>query len=80
VAAALLRHDVLATEEAALLKTLAGYRNRLVHFYHEISADELFDVCAHDLPDIERMITVSRRWMQNHPGKIDQSLSSLLLI
>lgn len=74
VAAALQRHDVFTAEEMILLKTLAGYRNRLVHFYHEISADELFDVCAHDLPDIEHMITVYRRWLQNHPEKIDQSL------
>ena len=33
-------------EEADLLQILAGYRNRLVHFYHEVSVEELYEICA----------------------------------
>ena len=36
---------VLPETEAKLLTVLAGYRNRLVHFYHEVSALELFEIC-----------------------------------
>jgi uncharacterized protein YutE (UPF0331/DUF86 family) len=33
---------VLSDREGAELRTLASYRNRIVHFYHEISEKELF--------------------------------------
>lgn len=32
---------------------MAGYRNRLVHFYHEVTADELFSIINKQLNDIE---------------------------
>jgi len=31
---------------------MAGYRNRLVHFYHEVGPEELFEICANDSADI----------------------------
>ena len=39
IAATLKRHDVISAEELALMQKLAGYRNRLVHFYHDVSAE-----------------------------------------
>lgn len=33
---------------------LAGYRNRLVHIYHEITAEELFEIISTRLADIEQ--------------------------
>jgi len=36
IASALVEERVLNTGESARFKTLAGYRNRMVHFYHEI--------------------------------------------
>ena len=41
---------------AQRLVPLAGYRNRLVHFYQEISPKELYDIIQNDLPDIEDFI------------------------
>lgn len=35
------------------LVKMAGYRNRLVHFYEEIKPEELFDIVALKLNDIE---------------------------
>lgn len=35
------------------LKQMAGYRNRLVHFYSEISLKEIYDLINNDLGDIE---------------------------
>jgi uncharacterized protein YutE (UPF0331/DUF86 family) len=69
IAARLDAHDVLSTQDAGLLRVMAGYRNRLVHFYHEISADELYDICANQLGDIERLQDAYRRWINNHPEK-----------
>ena len=42
-------HAVLDAETADLRVKLSGYRNRLVHFYREITAAELFGICAHEL-------------------------------
>jgi len=35
------------------LVPIAGYRNRLVHFYQEITPEELYEIIQNDLPDIE---------------------------
>ena len=44
---------VVSQEMAKKLAPIAGYRNRLVHFYQEISPEELYDIIQNDLPDIE---------------------------
>lgn len=36
------------------LVKMAGYRNRLVHFYDEIAADELYRIVTLDIGDIEQ--------------------------
>lgn len=38
------------------LKLMAGYRNRLVHFYHEISDRELFLILKDNLSDLEDFV------------------------
>jgi len=53
IASGLREQRVLSQEEADLLRVLAGYRNRMVHFYHEIGPDELYEICARDLGDVE---------------------------
>lgn len=35
------------------LVKMAGYRNRLVHFYAEVTPDELYDVITHHLNDVD---------------------------
>ncbi|MBI4365745.1 MAG: DUF86 domain-containing protein [Deltaproteobacteria bacterium] len=39
-----------------VLCKMAGYRNRLVHFYAEISPAELHGILQHHLPDIETFL------------------------
>jgi uncharacterized protein YutE (UPF0331/DUF86 family) len=65
---------VLTETEAKLLTVLAGYRNRLVHFYHEVSALELFEICSRQLGDLEVIRNAYRRWMKEHPEKVDSNL------
>jgi len=57
---------VLSEEEARLLRLMAGYRNRLVHFYHDVSPEELFQICAEDLDDVERIADAFRSWVREH--------------
>ena len=64
---------VLSEHEAQLLRVLAGYRNRLVHFYHEVSAEELYQVCVSELGDVETIRDAYRRWLNEHPERLDQS-------
>ncbi|HIE44173.1 MAG TPA: DUF86 domain-containing protein [Candidatus Omnitrophica bacterium] len=43
------------------LVKMAGYRNRLVHFYLEIKENELYQIIQKDLPDIEEFCTYIKR-------------------
>jgi len=53
IADGLFEKKILARKDADLLRQMAGYRNRMVHFYHEISPEELFDICAYHLDEIQ---------------------------
>lgn len=74
VARQLRRHRVLTADETALLEDMAGYRNRMVHFYHRDSSRELLEICSTRLPDIERVAEGYKRWTRQNPDLIDQSL------
>lgn len=52
VARVLFEKRVLSRSESEKLRIMAGYRNRLVHFYHEIGPEELHEVCTKDIADI----------------------------
>jgi uncharacterized protein YutE (UPF0331/DUF86 family) len=74
VAASLAQTAVLSADEAKLLRLLAGYRNRLIHFYHEISSEELYQICAGELGDLERISEAYRHWLKANPEMIDSTL------
>jgi uncharacterized protein YutE (UPF0331/DUF86 family) len=65
---------VLDRAQGALLTELAGYRNRLVHFYDEVSASELYDICSGQLDDIRRLLQALLAWARQHPEMIDGAL------
>lgn len=67
-------HGVVDKETADLLVKLAGYRNRMVHFYREVTAAELFGICANELHDVERVRAAYVQWMRGHPDLIDDEL------
>ena len=71
IANALAAVEVLTGPEAEILRLAAGYRNRLVHYYHEISADELYAICTAELGDVEVVAGSYRRWVAAHPERID---------
>jgi uncharacterized protein YutE (UPF0331/DUF86 family) len=74
IAVKLKEHKILTQKDAELLISLAGYRNRLVHFYHEVGAEELFDICSTGLVDLERITQAYRLWLKANPERMDDGL------
>ena len=74
IAKDLLEVGVLTPEEARVLSEMAGYRNRLVHFYAEVTPDDLYETCAHDLDDIVVIAQAFERWAIGHPERLDTEL------
>ena len=74
IATVLHKSNVISKEDLHLMQKLAGYRNRLVHFYHDVNPDELFDICTLHLGDIERMANSLRTWIAQHQNSLDDSL------
>jgi uncharacterized protein YutE (UPF0331/DUF86 family) len=65
---------VLSAEESALLGQMGGYRNRLVHFYHEVEERELYDICVSRLSDVDALASALREWLLDHPHLMDNEL------
>lgn len=74
--------DVQAEEELYYLRKAAdlapiqrpGYRNRLVHFYDEVTQRELFDITVEHVQDIETVLDALLAWVHSHPDRIDRAL------
>ena len=49
---------IVDKEYSRTLVKMAGYRNRMVHLYHEVSPEEIYSILKEHLSDIER----SSRW------------------
>ncbi|NWF98883.1 MAG: DUF86 domain-containing protein [Nitrospirae bacterium] len=48
---------IIEKEYSKTLMKMAGYRNRMVHLYHEISSEEIYNILKYHLSDIERFIS-----------------------
>ncbi|WP_045218606.1 type VII toxin-antitoxin system HepT family RNase toxin [Desulfonatronum thioautotrophicum] len=65
---------VLSVSHRDLLRVLAGYRNRLTHFYSEIDDEELFRICRDHIDDVERLLDAMLQWIRANPDKMDQPI------
>lgn len=65
---------VLGPHEGRLLETLAGYRNRLVHFYHDVSREEISDICRDNLVEVEMVLAAVKKWLYDHAERLDDRL------
>jgi uncharacterized protein YutE (UPF0331/DUF86 family) len=63
--------QVLGAEDAGRLRDMAGYRNRLTHFYHDVTPDELYRICTGPVADIEAVAEAIERWLRAHPERVD---------
>ncbi len=57
---------ILSKECSQNLVLMAGYRNRLVHFYHEVKDIELFQILQKNLSDIERFIQEIKQFIEKY--------------
>jgi uncharacterized protein YutE (UPF0331/DUF86 family) len=71
VALTLARAQVLDESQGALLVRLAGYRNRLVHFYDEVSDEELYEICTQHAGDIGDLLDALLGWVRRHPELVE---------
>ena len=74
IAVALAEEGVLRPDEAELLVRLAGYRNRMVHFYHAVSDEELRLICRDGLGDVEVVLDALLRWLGSHGDRLDREI------
>ena len=74
VAIALRQAGVLDERNGAALLEMAGYRNRLVHFYDEVGAAELYEICAHRPVDVRAVRQALLDWLREHPERVEGAL------
>ncbi len=48
---------IVEEEYSKILVKMAGYRNRMVHLYHEVSSEEIYNILQNHISDIERFIS-----------------------
>ena len=63
---------VVTVAQARSLERLAGYRNRLLHFYHEVGSQELYEICARQLADVDTTTEAIAAWITQHPDLVDR--------
>jgi uncharacterized protein YutE (UPF0331/DUF86 family) len=68
------RKGVLQSTDASLMRELAGYRNRMVHFYDEVTTEELYHICHDQLSDVDTILADLLEWINSNPQLVDRSL------
>jgi uncharacterized protein YutE (UPF0331/DUF86 family) len=63
---------VVSAALAERLGIMARYRNRMVHFYDEITDRELFEILTRDLGDVETVLSAILDWLAAHADRIAQ--------
>lgn len=64
IAKGLSENKILVENEAELMRKMAGYRNGMVHFYHEITPEELREICLYHLDEIKFLSDKLVQWVR----------------
>ncbi len=75
IAKKIVEYGVVSNEKSKILLKIAGYRNRIVHFYQEISDFELFEICSKEIEDIENIINEILFYIKSNKDIIDFEFS-----
>ncbi len=70
----LVEQGVLNREDGLLMRRIAGYRNRMVHFYNEVTSQELFLLATEHVSDLEKLCDGMVDWLHQHPAMTDQRI------
>ncbi|MFN3740458.1 MAG: type VII toxin-antitoxin system HepT family RNase toxin [Thermodesulfovibrionales bacterium] len=57
---------MLSKECSEALILMAGYRNRLVHFYHEVTERELYFILKENLGDIKKFVEEIKKFIESY--------------
>ena len=60
---------ILVEKEAESMRKMAGYRNRMVHFYHEITPEELHEICLYHVNEIKFLTDKLVQWIKEHQDR-----------
>ncbi|OGX36845.1 MAG: hypothetical protein A3G91_02135 [Omnitrophica WOR_2 bacterium RIFCSPLOWO2_12_FULL_50_9] len=66
IATALGNLGIITKEHSEKLRLMAGYRNRLVHFYHEITDKELYSLIKNHLGDMEIFLKEMKSFLEKY--------------
>lgn len=67
IAAGLAQYKIVSEDLGQTLVHMAGYRNRLVHLYHPVIDEELYDLIREHLEDLRRFVREIRDYLANRP-------------
>ncbi|MCS7201741.1 MAG: DUF86 domain-containing protein [Dictyoglomus sp.] len=66
IALALAKENIIPEDFAKeKLVKMAGYRNRLIHFYSEVSLEELYNIIQNNLGDFEEFLKYIKELLEN---------------
>lgn len=65
---------VLSSEQTEKFIQMAGYRNRMVHFYQEVTPEELHEILTRHVSDVEDILGSTIDWAAKNPDRVDSDL------
>ena len=66
IARVLAEKGIISKEYSETLVKIAGYRNRMVHFYKEITDEELYNIVKNNLGDIKHFIKEITEFLEEY--------------
>jgi uncharacterized protein YutE (UPF0331/DUF86 family) len=63
---------IVSKELSDTFYIMAGYRNRMVHFYREVTPEELHEIVVNNLKDLERFISEIVAFIRTYQEKSNQ--------
>lgn len=70
IATELGQKGIINKEYTKTLVKMAGYRNRMVHLYHEVGSEEIYDILKNHLSDIEQFIYEITNFIKRYQNMI----------
>ncbi len=67
------KKGVVDKEYASILLKMAGYRNRMVHLYQEITPEEIYGILKSHLSDIDRFVSEIFRFLEDYKNQVPNS-------
>lgn len=58
--------SIVEKDYSKILVKMAGYRNRMVHLYHEVSSEEIYYILQNHLNDLEKFISAIVLFMEKY--------------